>query len=191
MSLQLNSINGSVTLVPEDGAGNVNVIVPRGGLGSITLSTPIATTTGTLHDFTGIPAGTKKITVSFVGTSSSAASNHIIQLGDAGGIEISGYSGVAHFAAGASGSTVSFTTGIGLTTNIIASTTLHGSMTMLLVDAITNTWACTSILGSSTAAHIYHGAGSKSLTAELTQIRLTTVGGLDTFDAGTVNIQYE
>jgi len=31
MSLQLNSVNGSVTLVPEDGAGNVNVIVPRGG----------------------------------------------------------------------------------------------------------------------------------------------------------------
>jgi len=35
MSLQLNSINGSVTLVPEDGAGNVNVTVPRSGLGGI------------------------------------------------------------------------------------------------------------------------------------------------------------
>jgi len=33
MSLQLNSVNGSVTLVPENGAGNVNVIVPRGGWG--------------------------------------------------------------------------------------------------------------------------------------------------------------
>jgi len=35
MSLQLNSVNGSVTLVPEDGAGNVNVTVPRGGIGKV------------------------------------------------------------------------------------------------------------------------------------------------------------
>jgi hypothetical protein len=34
MSLQLNSVNGSVTLVPEDGTGNANVTVPRGGFSS-------------------------------------------------------------------------------------------------------------------------------------------------------------
>jgi len=31
MSIQLNSVNGSVTLVPEDGTGNVDVTVPRNG----------------------------------------------------------------------------------------------------------------------------------------------------------------
>jgi len=43
MSLQLNSVNGSVTLVPEDGAGNVNVTVPRGGLGGIIYDLSAAT----------------------------------------------------------------------------------------------------------------------------------------------------
>ena len=35
MSMQLDSASGSITLVPEDGAGNVNVTVPRGGLASV------------------------------------------------------------------------------------------------------------------------------------------------------------
>lgn len=34
MSIQLDSASGSITLVPEDGAGNVNVTVPRGGFAS-------------------------------------------------------------------------------------------------------------------------------------------------------------
>jgi len=35
MSMQLDSASGSITLIPEDGAGNVNVTVPRGGLASV------------------------------------------------------------------------------------------------------------------------------------------------------------
>ena len=34
MALQLESRNGSVTLVPEDGSGNVTLVVPRAGFGS-------------------------------------------------------------------------------------------------------------------------------------------------------------
>jgi hypothetical protein len=33
--------------------------------------------------------------------------------------------------------------------------------------------------------------GSKSLSAALDRVRLTTVNGTDTFDAGSVNIMYE
>lgn len=35
MPVEIQSANGSITLVPEDGVGNVNVIVPRGGLASV------------------------------------------------------------------------------------------------------------------------------------------------------------
>lgn len=35
MSMQLDSASGSITLIPEDGAGNVNVTVPRGGFASV------------------------------------------------------------------------------------------------------------------------------------------------------------
>jgi len=34
-------------------------------------------------------------------------------------------------------------------------------------------------------------AGSKTLSDTLTQVRITTVNGTDTFDAGTINIIYE
>jgi hypothetical protein len=34
-------------------------------------------------------------------------------------------------------------------------------------------------------------AGTKTLSDTLTQIRITTVNGTDTFDAGSVNIIYE
>jgi len=34
-------------------------------------------------------------------------------------------------------------------------------------------------------------AGTKTLSATLDRIRLTTVNGTDTFDAGSVNIMYE
>jgi hypothetical protein len=33
--------------------------------------------------------------------------------------------------------------------------------------------------------------GSKALSATLDRIRITTVNGTDTFDAGTINIMYE
>lgn len=35
------------------------------------------------------------------------------------------------------------------------------------------------------------GSGNVSLSGALTQVRITTVNGTDTFDAGTINISYE
>ena len=37
----------------------------------------------------------------------------------------------------------------------------------------------------------YYVAGSKTLSGTLDRVRITTVGGTDTFDAGTINILYE
>ena len=34
-NIKLNTANGSVTLVPEDGSGNVNITVPRAGVGKV------------------------------------------------------------------------------------------------------------------------------------------------------------
>jgi len=36
-----------------------------------------------------------------------------------------------------------------------------------------------------------YGAGTKTISGVLDRIRLTTVNGTDTFDAGSVNILYE
>ncbi len=54
-----------------------------------------------------------------------------------------------------------------------------------------NAWVESSILGRSDAADAVYGGGSKTLSDTLTQVRITTVNGTDTFDAGTINILYE
>ena len=69
-----------------------------------------------------------------------------------------------------------------------ATRAIHGKMSLRLMDAATFTWS---------AAHSAHlvgtfsiaGGGSKALSAELTQVRITVTGS-DTFDAGSVNIAY-
>jgi hypothetical protein len=38
---------------------------------------------------------------------------------------------------------------------------------------------------------MHMGGGNKTLSDALTQLRITTVNGTDTFDAGSVNIMYE
>ena len=61
----------------------------------ITLATEQASTSGTTIDFTSIPAGTRRITIMLADVTRSGTSNILVQLGDAGGIETSGYSNVS------------------------------------------------------------------------------------------------
>lgn len=154
----------------------------------ITLGTKQATTSGTAIDFTGIPAGTKRITIMFNGTGLSGGDNLLIQLGDSGGIEESGYlSTSAATRLGAANDAISSTTG--LCVYIASGASLDGIMVLSLFDASAYSWisshnASRDTLSSST------GGGQKALSAELTQVRITRTG-TDTFDAGSVNIQYE
>ena len=171
-------------VLKTDGSGGLDW-VPQSG-GGLTLGTPVASTSGTEIDFTGIPAGTKQIIVSFVGVSTvGAGANLRVQLGDAGGLENTGYSGQTLNHLGNSGPALSAGFDI---TELADSSVVHGHLDLILVDAATFTWVGTWILGHSNSAVVYHGGGSKSLSAELTQIRITTANGTDTLDAGKVNI---
>ena len=156
---------------------------------SITLGTESTTTGGTAIDFTGIPTGTSRIIVMLVGVSTSGTSNQQIQIGDSGGIETSGYlSTVSNNNAGAT----SFTAAYGLNDTVASAGVTHGNITLTLEDATNNTWTCTSLLARSDFTVVIHGAGSKSLSGELTQLRITMANGSDTFDVnGGVNIQYQ
>jgi hypothetical protein len=156
-----------------------------------TLGAMQATTSGTSIDFTAIPSTATKITVSFVGVSVSGTSNLLLQIGDAGGIETSGYLGAsAGGVNGVAAGVANFTAGFGIN-SAAAANVLHGAIVLTLVDSSSNTWAAHGTLGLSSAAAFFTTAGSKSLSAALTQVRLTTVNGTDTFDAGSVNILYE
>jgi len=68
---------------------------------------------------------------------------------------------------------------------------LHGSVNLVMEDETNFTWISSSILASSGTARINIAAGSKSLSAALDRVRITTVNGTDTFDAGAINILYE
>jgi hypothetical protein len=136
-------------------------------------------------DFTGIPAWARRIVVSLIGVSTNGTTSVGVQLGDSGGIETSGYScGVFDDSA-----TGNFTAGI-FDNSGSAAIVRHGQFHLTLSDPATNTWSCIFILGYSNAASGRAGGGSKSLSAALDRIRLTTSGGADTFDAGSVNIAY-
>jgi hypothetical protein len=60
---------------------------------------------------------------------------------------------------------------------------------LTLADAATNTWAMNSNLAVQAGGAIRVGAGDKSLSGELTTVRITT-DSADTFDVGSVSVQY-
>ena len=53
-----------------------------------------------------------------------------------------------------------------------------------------NSWVSSFVLAVSSPSG-FHGGGSKTLSDTLDRIRITTVLGVDIFDAGTINILYE
>jgi hypothetical protein len=56
-----------------------------------------------------------------------------------------------------------------------------------------NTWVYSGIyyISSATAATVWSAGNALALGGTLDRVRLTTVNGTDTFDAGSVNILYE
>jgi hypothetical protein len=152
--------------------------------GGMTLATMQATTAGTAITFGSIPAGTKRITVMFdeVSTNSSA-SQLILRIGDSGGLETSGY-------ASAGGSSVP-TDGFSLTDWGSSADRRSGIVVLNLMDAATFKWVCGGTLAITNAPNSQAFGGVKSLSAELTQLSITTSAGTATFDNGNINIAYE
>lgn len=157
----------------------------------LTSGTAQASTSGTSIDFTGIPAGTKRITISLSGVSTSGTSNPLIQIGDSGGVETTNYLG-SSCSVQNGGSTVgaNYTTGFGISAGLAANLA-GGTIVLTLIDAASFLWAASGIVGYSNGAYNVMVGGSKALSAELDRVRITTVNGTDTFDAGTINILYE
>ena len=173
----------SSTFLRGDGSWNA----PASGL---TAMTAVASTSGTSIDFTSIPAGVKRITVMFSGVSLNAASEIMIQLGTSGTPKTSGYSGRVGFA-GASFGTAAFSTGFITFVDSSAANTHHGNFNICLLDSATNTWSYSGISAASDVAYVSTGGGSVALSGVLNMVRITSLSGTDTFDAGSINVFYE
>ena len=169
------AITGSSTV-----AGSTGILYP------LTSGTAVATTSGTSIDFTGIPSWVKRITVMFSGVSTNGTSNFLIQLG-AGSIENTGYISSSTAFTGTSGGTNTSTAGLLLHCDT-ATFLVSGIMTVVLAGS--NLWVQSGNGKLITTASWVCG-GNKTISGTLDRIRLTTVNGTDTFDAGSVNILYE
>ena len=157
------------------------------GVGVLTSGTALATTSGTSIDFTSIPSWVKRITVMVVDVSTNGTSSPQVQLGDSGGIETTGYYGSSTDGAGTN---ALWTTGVTLRNGTGGALSHSGSVVCTLQDAATNSWTVTGLVWRSDNL-ISQTAGYKSLSAVLDRLRLTTINGTDTFDAGSINIMYE
>ena len=157
--------------------------------GVLNSKTAVASTSGTSIDFNSIPAGTKRITVMFNAVSTSGTSQMQIQLGDSGGIETTGYTGSYANIASASAAAVLYTGAGYLLGANVASNTFTGSVVLTQLSG--TTWIGQGLVAGSTALYMWNTAGGKTLSDVLTQVRITTVNGTDTFDAGSINILYE
>jgi hypothetical protein len=185
------AINGSGTITGISAGGLPDAIITPAELTqSLTLGTAQASTAGTEINFTGIPSWAKRVTVMFDGVSLSGVSHFLIQIG-AGSIQSTGY---LSSAGSVSNSTVSTTTGGASTSGLIllaglASALFSGSYTISLFGS--NKWCGQGVIGGSAAAGTNHAGGAVTLSGTLDRVRITTVNGTDTFDAGTINILYE
>jgi hypothetical protein len=153
------------------------------------LQAVVPTTSGTSIDITGIPSWVTRITIKPLGMSMSGSSKRILQLGDSGGIENTGYTSTGGDLSGGT-TTGSQTDGIELGQTTAAADALYGWYVLELADAATFTWVAFGFALRNTT-NIGYGVGHKSLSAQLDRIRLTTTGGTDTFDGGSVVLMFE
>jgi hypothetical protein len=174
----LNSATQTLTNKTIQGGAITSGTVNAGG------TNPFPSAGGPLVvDFTGIPSWVKRITVMFSGVSTSGTSNILIQIGS-GSFTTSGY--VSQVQQGTSSATS--TAGFIVTQSILATANLLGSSMISLVGG--TTYVASGNITSGGA--VFNSAGgSPSLSGALDRVRITTVNGTDTFDAGSINILYE
>lgn len=177
--------------ITVNGSGTVSGVSP-GGLSAsqLVLGTAQNSTSGTSIDFTGIPNWVKRITVMFNGVSTTGAGSDIALRVGSGSITSSGYnsSSVRHGAAAHfyRNSTAAFL----LTCDLNSGDLFYGRLSLINVSG--NSWILSGLIDSTTNANeLSSSHGGIQLGGTLDRIRITTINGTDTFDAGSINIMYE
>lgn len=155
--------------------------------GKMVRGTAVNSTSGTAIDFTGIPSWSKRITVMLNGVSLSGASSFLIQCGT-GSIQTTGYASSGTYTGIGSGGSTS-TAGF-VIWNGAANESRSGAISIF--NIANNKYVASGIIGYDTGgAYTTQTGGSVVLSGVLDRIRITTVNGTDTFDAGSINIIYE
>jgi hypothetical protein len=178
-SLRLNASGNAVFTGTVQTAGITTPLYPL-------VSGTALGATGTSIDFTGIPSWARRVTIMLNGVSTAATSSVIFQIGS-GSFVTTGYA--SQISVGGSGIGV-ITTGFSAF-QITASSIISGMYTISQIS--TNVWCFSGVVAntSATTACTLAGGVSPTLGGALDRIRMTTVAGTDTFDAGSINIMWE
>lgn len=161
------------------------------GTYTVSASQTVASTTITIVglDFLSIPSWVKRITVMFNGVSTNGTSKLILQVGS-GSVTSSGYLGACVQTVDLNTPTgVNNSSGFQLDNAANAAGIRYGQIVLALISG--NTWTQTGIVSRSDTAAVSNSGGVIALSGTLDRVRITTVSGTDTFDAGSINIQYE
>ena len=138
---------------------------------------PTTTTSGTSFDF-AVPSTCTRIVVQFFGVSLSGTDDILVRLGDAGGIETTGYYSGSRDITPVTTGLIVFVGGAGRTAT--------GHMDIVRVGS-TNQWSSIHSVSMSTISN--SGGGSKTLSDSITTVSVTR-SGTDTFDAGSIAVRY-
>lgn len=199
MSSTINASTSSGIVQSADTSGTLELqsngttkltVDSTGAYGQLVSGTAQNSTSGTSIDFTSIPSWVKRITVMFSIVSTNGTSNVLLQLGTSGGIQATGYNATGSGIDTTTAATSSYTTGFGIRQGA-ASNNLSGSIIFTLLNSSTNLWTAFGTVGSSANSANFLVSGDKTLSATLDRVRITTVNGTDTFDAGSINILFE
>jgi hypothetical protein len=183
----VNSAVTSAKLATGAAAGNLAAgdVTPTMLSQKLTQMTSQASTSGTSIDFTSIPSWVKRITVMFNGVSTNGASHMQVQVGS-GSVQTTGYTSMSLSASSTGAASATSTAGFAMYNT--AADVKIGHMVLTLISG--NTWIASHAMQELSTNSIA-GGGTVALSGALDRVRITTVNGTDTFDAGSVNIMYE
>jgi hypothetical protein len=151
----------------------------------LTSGTTVASTSGTSIDFTSIPSWVKRVTVMFNGVSTNGTSNIQIQVGKSTGVVTTGYTSGIGYRNGEATSTTGFVVG----QMVAATVSFSGIVTINSFGS--NIWTSGGTMSRDDGWAVLSGGFVSNIGGTLDRIRITTIGGTDTFDAGSINILYE
>jgi hypothetical protein len=154
------------------------------GRSNMYVGTAQVTTSGTSIEVTGVPSWINNILLPLAGVSTNGTDSWLVQIGDSGGYETTGYvsTSINAVGSGANGA-ISSTAGF-IIRCAEAGNTASGHIMLTRLSG--NTWVCSHNM-KLTTTYGATGGGDKTLSDALDRFRLTTTGGANTFDAGALN----